>query len=109
MEHCNICNKDILKKNFKRHESSQKHLVNLQNYIRENYVPENILDTDINEPNIQEPIQSTIYKPKKEKRNKKIYEKLKRELLNEFDILERNHEDISPQKIKKQLKKYLQR
>ncbi len=86
MEHCNICTKDILKKNFKRRESSQKHLDNLQNYV-----PENILDIDINEPNLQEPIQPTIYKPKKEKRDKKkkIYEQLKREVLNEFDDLEK--------------------
>jgi hypothetical protein len=47
MEHCNICNINILKKNFPNHERSQKHLDYLQNYV-----PENIIDTDINEPNL---------------------------------------------------------
>ncbi len=65
---------------FPRHERSEKHLINLQNYV-----PENILDTDINEPNLQEPIQPTIYKPKKE-----MYEQLKSEILNEFYDLEIN-------------------
>jgi len=102
MERCNICNINILKKNFPRHERSQKHLINLQNYV-----PQNILDIDINEPNLQEPIQPTIYKPKIEKRNKKkeTYEQLKREILNEFDDLEKNFKDISPEKIKKELKR----
>jgi hypothetical protein len=68
MEHCNICNINILKKNFKRHELSQKHSDN------------------------------------KNKRKRK-FEQLKREVLSEFDTLERNHEDISPQEIKKELKK----
>jgi hypothetical protein len=102
MEHCNICNINILKKNFKRHELSQKHSDNLQNYV-----PENIIDTDINEPDLQEPILPIMYKPKKEKKNKRKrkFEQLKREVLSEFDTLERNHEDISPQEIKKEFKK----
>jgi hypothetical protein len=104
MEHCNICNITLLKKNFKRHESTQKHLDNLQNnepennvaenYEQENYIPEYILSTNINEPNLPEPlvpIQPKVYKPKKEKRNKKkkIYDQLKREILNEIDDLEK--------------------
>jgi hypothetical protein len=91
-----------MKKNFPRHERSQKHIINLQNYV-----PQNILDTGIIEPDLQEPILPTIYKPKKEKRNKRkeMYERLKREILNEFDDLEKNFEDISPQKINKELKR----
>jgi hypothetical protein len=34
-----------------------------------------------------------------------MYEQLKREILNEFDTLERNHIDISLQKIKNELKR----
>ncbi len=46
-----------------------------------------------------------IINPKKKNKRKGKFEQLKREVLNEFDTLERNHEDISPQKIKKELKK----
>ncbi len=34
MSHCNICNINISNKNFKRHESSQKYLNNIQNYVQ---------------------------------------------------------------------------
>ena len=91
-----------MKKNFRRHERTQKHLNNLQNYV-----PENILDREIIEQNLQQPIQPIKYKPKKEKKNKrkKKFEELKREIINEFDDLENNFVDISPNEIKKQLKR----
>jgi hypothetical protein len=66
-KYCNICNISLLKENFSRNLSSQKHLNNLKNYV-----PQNIIDINISEPNLQELIQPTIFKPKRETRKIKF-------------------------------------
>jgi hypothetical protein len=96
---CIVCNNDILKKHYARHERTQKHLNNL----RTNSNNINLIDEEISNSNIPHPIKPLLFKPPV-KESKDDFEKIKQEILNEFDDLIKNYREVPKEVLMKELK-----
>lgn len=117
---CNYCNITVLTRNWTRHTQSRKHLNRLQQepliagvrappQFQNDYLNnENLLDKKINIDTLPEPIKPIKWKRKRKNPNeiiKQKYKRIRKEIIEQFDDLEKNYKEISPKVVKRQLEK----